>query len=346
MKLIILLITTLFISTNCNNGANRRSFEFTYSVDIESTDGEKLEMWIPIPTSNTVQDISRINIDTDGLKYKLNTETDHGNKYIYINEGNGTTNDKTVTITFNVNRKEHSNEKYANVDPQKYLMPYFTVPTGGVFNSVIKDNNLSRDNVRGIYEYVLTGMHYGKPKNVGDTYYSDPWLSAEGKYGKKKVSRDKVVQLYKSAKVVSGDYTWGQGNSTYACDIGVGNCTDYHSYFMSLGRTMEIPVRFHMGFPIPSGEEGIVKGYHCWADYYVDGEGWYPVDISEADKAPEKTDYFFGTVDKDRVEMMVGRDFMLEGYSPVIANLFIYPLMEINDETSNKFKKKFRYKNL
>jgi len=48
-----------------------------------------------------------------------------------------------------------------------------------------------------------------------------------------------------------------------------------------------------MGFPIPDNGEGQVGGYHCWADYYVEGEGWYPIDISEADKAPEKRDYYF-----------------------------------------------------
>ena len=60
------------------------------------------------------------------------------------------------------------------------------------------------------------------------------------------------------------------GNSVYACDIGVGNCTDYHSYFMSLSRTLNIPSRFHMGFNVPNKKEGKIGGYHCWSDYYVE----------------------------------------------------------------------------
>ena len=95
-----------------------------------------------------------------------------------------------------------------------------------------------------------------------------------------------------------------------------------------------------------NGEEGKVGGYHCWADYYVDGEGWYPVDISEADKDPSKIEYFFGTVDESRVEMMAGRDFKLEGYEGGVVNLFIYPLLEVDDKESNSFKKSFSYKNL
>ena len=42
--------------------------------------------------------------------------------------------------------------------------------------------------------------------------------------------------------------------------------------------------------------------------YYMDGKGWYPVDISEADKNPSKNDYFFGTLDNNRVEFTIGRE--------------------------------------
>ena len=72
----------------------------------------------------------------------------------------------------------------------------------------------------------------------------------------------------------------------------------------------------------------------------------YPVDISEADKDPSKNDYFFGTVCNSRVEMMVGRDFKLEEYGKDKVNIFIYPLLEINDKKSENFTKKFSYKNL
>ena len=101
---------------------------------------------------------------------------------------------------------------------------------------------------------------------------------------------------------------------------------------MSLERTMGTPSRFHMGFPIPDGEYGKVGGYLCLADYYVENEGWYRFDISEADKDPSKIEYFFGTVDESRVEMMVGRDFSLEGLEEKVVNLFIYPLLEIDDK--------------
>ena len=43
--------------------------------------------------------------------------------------------------------------------------------------------------------------------------------------------------------------------------------------------------------------------------------------------------------------MNTGRDFILEGYDAGPANLFIYPLVEVNDIASNDFSKSFTYEN-
>ena len=330
---------------------NSRSFTFNYDVVLESSDGEKLELWLPIPQSNEVQTISNLMIHTESIPYNIMDETKHKNKYVYIYAFEGTHKTKKISMSFDVQRKEHNNIEYKNIDIANYLQASTMVPTGEIFESIIKDNKLYNNEnktaeMRNIYEYVLSGMHYGKPKSIDDKYYKVPWLTQSGKYGMKQVSRDDVVNLYNEAKEKQGSYTFGKGNSMYACDIGVGNCTDYHSYFMSLSRTMDTPARFHMGFSISNESKGEVDGYHCWADYYVDGEGWYPVDISEADKAPEKSDYFFGTVCNNRVEMMVGRDFEFEGYGSGPVNLFIYPMLEINDIKSNAFKKFFSFEDL
>ena len=345
MKKIISIII-LALSINCTNNENVRSFSFSYNVEIEPSDGQKIELWLPYPQSNEVQKITNISVDSRELEYEIKDELVHGNKYLYFYKNDGLKEKTSIKLSFDTERNEHQNVDYKNINPDNYLSSYSTVPTGMIFNSIIKNNELSKDDVKKTYEYVLNGMHYGKPKSVDNEYYNDPWLSEDGKYGIRNVSRDMVVSMYQRAKEIGGNFTFGNGNSLYACNIGVGNCTDYHSYFMSLGRTMDIPVRFHMGFPIPNGTEGKVGGYHCWADYFVDGEGWYPVDISEADKDNTKKEYFFGTVCKNRVEMMVGRDFKLEEYDQGLVNLFIYPLMEVDDKKSDGFSKYFTYKNL
>jgi len=186
------------------NQSNTRSFQFTYTVDIESTDGAKLELWIPVPQSNEVQTISNLNINANSLQYSIEDEIIHGNKYLYINDAKGTKKDTKISLTFDVERKEHQNVMYKNVDPQKYLGSYEMVPTGGVFEKIIIDNNLSKNNVRGIYDYVYKGMHYGKPISVDDKYYHDPWLNPDEKYGIKQVGRDNIVNLYQKSKKEGG----------------------------------------------------------------------------------------------------------------------------------------------
>ena len=89
-----------------------------------------------------------------------------------------------------------------------------------------------------------------------------------------------------------------------------------------------IPARFEIGFPLPPDKhEAEVAGYHCWSDFWIDGKGWIPVDISEAWKHPDKRDYFFGSHDGNRVQFTMGRDLHLN--SPQAGkplNYFVYPL--------------------
>ena len=343
---IFLCILFLFISCENKSSMNTRAFEFTYSVNLEPSGNNKLELWIPLPQTNEVQIISNLNIDSQDLEYEIKDEIDHGNKYVYLYAEEGIKRAKEVIMTFNVIRKEHQNIDYNNIKASEYLEASAMVPKGDMFIEIIEGNKLSSSDIRGLYDFVLSGMHYGKPKSTNDEYYKEPWLSSKGKYGLKKVSRDDVVDLYEKAGKDGNTYTFGNGNSLYACNIGVGNCTDYHSYFISLARTMNIPARFHMGFPISNSKEGEIGGYHCWADYYIEDEGWYPVDISEADKDSNRVDYFFGTVCNNRLEMMIGRDFKLDGYKEKTVNFFIYPILEINDEKSENFTKRFSYKKL
>jgi hypothetical protein len=125
---------------------------------------------------------------------------------------------------------------------------------------------------------------------------------------------------------------WGRGDSNWVCDSGYGNCTDFHSLFMSLARSQGIPVRFEIGFSIPTDKpSGHIAGYHCWAWFYLDDRGWIPVDISEADKHPELKNYYFGSLTADRVMFSTGRDIeMVPKSNSGPINFFIYPYIEVD----------------
>ena len=144
----------------------------------------------------------------------------------------------------------------------------------------------------------------------------------------------------------SGD-GWGRGDAIYACDIGKGNCTDFHSLFNAIVRAADVPSRFLIGFPVPGGDDGLIEGYHCWSEFYAQGNGWVPVDVSEAYKNPNRKSYFFGNLDPNRVLFTMGRDIELVPSSqggPV--NFFIYPVLEINGLRSNHYTKSFFYRSL
>ena len=75
-----------------------------------------------------------------------------------------------------------------------------------------------------------------------------------------------------------------------------------------MARSVGIPARFAIGLPLPAARgSGEIPGYHCWAELYVEGRGWVPVDGSEAAKDPARRDYFFGHHDEDRLEFSRGR---------------------------------------
>jgi len=180
---------------------------------------------------------------------------------------------------------------------QQDLQPDALVPTTGLpadlAAKVTEGKTQPLDKARAIYDYVFTTMKYDK--------------SGTG---------------------------WGHGDVLYACDAKKGNCTDFHSLFIAMARSLGIPARFEIGFPLPPDQHSAeIAGYHCWSDFYIEGKGWIPVDISEAWKHPEKHDYFFGSHDVNRVQFSMGRDLRL---NPAQAgkplNYFVYPYVEVEGE--------------
>ena len=160
-------------------------------------------------------------------------------------------------------------------------------------------------------------------------------LAAKVTQGKTHPSTKRARSTTTSSRRMSYDKTgtgWGRGDVLYACDAKKGNCTDFHSLFIAMARSQGIPARFEIGFPLPPDQHSAeIAGYHCWSDFYVEGGGWIPVDISEAWKHPEKRNYFFGSHDVNRVQFSMGRDLRLsppQDGKPL--NYFVYPYVEVD----------------
>src|SRR5205823_14377048 len=132
------------------------------------------------------------------------------------------------------------NSKTADSDPEKlafYLKPDSKVPVDGKPLELIKDKTVPDDQ-----------------------------LAAA------RVLYDVVNGHMRYSKEGTG---WGQGDAVWACDSRRGNCTDFHSLFISLARSQNIPARFEIGFSLPAARgRGDITGYHCWAKFKPRGRGW------------------------------------------------------------------------
>jgi transglutaminase-like putative cysteine protease len=152
------------------------------------------------------------------------------------------------------------------------------------------------------------------------------------------VTRGKPTPIYKARaiydyvestmKYVKKGEGWGRGSLVWACDMKYGNCTDFHALMIGLLRASGIPARFQIGYSVPESPAAELSGYHCWADFYIDGAGWIPVDASEGWKHPGQRDYFFGHHDANRVALSTGRDLVLPGMRGAPLNYFVFPYAE------------------
>ena len=77
----------------------------------------------------------------------------------------------------------------------------------------------------------------------------------------REIAADKTTTLEKARAIydhVTGHMTydknhagWGLGSTRHACDVGKGNCTDFHALFNSLCRAEGIASSFEIGLYLP-----------------------------------------------------------------------------------------------
>ncbi|MEA1881216.1 MAG: transglutaminase domain-containing protein [Candidatus Marinimicrobia bacterium] len=280
------------------------ALEFDFQYKVHFQETGTIEAWIPLPQSGKFQTIENLRVDFI-QPYRFEKDSVYGNLFLHI-PPHDMTQPETLIIRFSVKRQEARAVpvQIGEADRSLFLQSFAKVPLDDQFVQIA-------DSVT--------------PQNgqAGRRLYN--YIMDHMEYDKTGIG-------------------WGEGDALYACDIGKGNCTDYHSYYNALMRAKGIPARFSIGFPIPEGSAGVVNGYHCWAEYYQDGKGWVPVDISEADKYPEKEDYFFGRLDERRVKFTVGRDIPLPGGSTEdVVNYSIYPYVKVDGVPSLGYTKDFYF---
>jgi transglutaminase-like putative cysteine protease len=284
-------------------GATSKTFDVTYTATIAKVPAglEELQVWIPLPASRGWQQVSNVTIDAP-FPFTRHREKEFGNEYAFATIQNPPAGDLTVRVRFNATREEATSAHPAESAASRAQIQR-ALRADRLVTLSPRVRNLANEITRGI---------------------NDPVEQAHAIY-------NYLIVTMKYDKTIPG---WGQGDTERACDIKAGNCTDFHSLFMSLARAKGIPARFVIGFPLTAAD-GNVKGYHCWAEFYVKGKGWISVDASDASKAkdPASQQYLFGNLDPNRVQFTVGRDLVLSPRTSDPLNYFIYPRAEAKGKT-------------
>ena len=328
-SLLLLFLTAHVLgSQNSSNGQKFspriRSFRFTYNFTVKDIppEAKRIRVWVPVPPNDQHQTVRILAVKAPA-KTKMTQDSEYGNRMMYAEIDNSKRAQMEFTLEYEVARREYSRGDYAELkradhrpalvpaSMNRLIAPDTLIPTDGKIKSLALDVTGSQSGTiakaKAAYDYLFTNMRYDKTG--------------------------------------SG---WGRGDAVWACDSKRGNCTDFHSPFIGMLRADGIPARFDIGFPLPENKDkGEIAGYHCWAEFYAGKTAWIPVDISEAWKAKEKQDYFFGSVDANRLQFSTGRDVTLSPKQDGPAlNYFVYPYVEVDGKPYEKLDKKFSFEEL
>lgn len=287
-----------------------RTFTLTYQASVRDipAGAKTLDLWLPFPQTDRNQIVHRVTIEAPG-SWTIGREARFGNQSVHLRiqppEG-----PLAVALTIDATRKENR----GGADPLDageralYLRPEPLVPLDGPVRRLAEETTRAfktdADKARAIYEWVAQTMRYDK--------------TGAG---------------------------WGRGDALFACDAKRGNCTDFHALIIGMARSAGIPARFAIGLPLPEARgSGTIPGYHCWAELYVEGQGWVPVDASEAAKNPARRDYFYGHHDENRIELSRGRHLTLEpAQHGAPLNFFVYPYAEIDGRPHEAIDRTFTF---
>jgi transglutaminase-like putative cysteine protease len=297
------------------SGARNFAIEYVGKVSGVPEGTGKLRVWMPVPQDSTVQTIRELSFSQPP---RLTSEPKYGNKIAYW-EFDKPRSDVELTMKFICQHQEVVVDlARVSTDGEDAAVQFaaFKQPD----KLVVVD-----DEIRKLSGEITTGK--------------------ETTLKKARAIYDYVLGKMTYDKNHAG---WGLGSTRHACEVGKGNCTDFHALFNSLCRAQGIASGFEIGLYLPyeKGKAEPLGGYHCWAFFRVPGKTWVPVDCSEADRFADRREFFFGGHTSNRVTLSTGRDIALEPrQSGEPLNYFLNPYAEA-DGKPVKTEKTWTYRDL
>lgn len=314
----LLLFTACLLIPVQSMAANHSSGTITMEFDLSGHDtGEEAKLWVPYPLSDRDQTISNVSISGDYAESAVYSDQTYSTPMLYARWDKGTASRK-LTLTFHAVRQEVMRRdfpvKEAAWDPADYafyLAPTSLGPIDGqvkkLADQITQGKTTVQTKAKAIYDWICENM------------YRDPNTNG-----------------------------CGPGNVCLLLSKPGGKCTDIHSVFVALCRAAGVPAREVFGIRQgKKAEQDITKWQHCWAEFYLPGYDWVPVDPADVRKMMLKQklelgdaktkhyrEYFWGGWDQYRVKLAVGRDLVLnppQHGDPI--NTFGYPYAQIGDKT-------------
>jgi len=277
---------------------------------------KEVELWIPYPVSSALQDITGVKVAGDFAESAVYADKKFRTPILYARWEKGAES-RRLTFTFKAERQEVIRRDFPakeavldSVAQAMWLAPTSLGPIDGVVGELATKITAGKSTVlakaKAIYDWTCENM-YRDPKTIG----------------------------------------CGPGDVCSLLQTPGGKCTDIHSVFVALCRAAGVPAREIFGIRLGKNDvQDISKWQHCWAEFYLPGFGWVPVDPADVRKLMLKNNlkledagtaelraYFWGGWDAYRVELARGRDLVLnppQKGKPL--NTFGYPYAEVGGE--------------
>jgi len=326
LKSILLFCVCSYITNICL-GEERQGL-VTLKVNVNSSKAvQSSKIWIPYPLSNPYQTIENMHIKGNFINSAVYKEPVSGALYLFA-EWALSTEEQKLELAFKAKAKAREITPLVDrgepvpVEIKKYLQADWWMPTDGpvaiIANDIKKDKTGILEKARAVYDWVVENT-----------------------------SRDTNVK---------------------GCGLGIvevtlakrsGKCADISSVYVALARNIGVPAREVFGIRLgKKAEQDITGDYHCWAEFYLPGTGWIPVDPADVRKkmlvehlkledVKEFRAYSFGAVDQYRIVLERGGrgiSFIDSQTGTKALNYFMYPYAEVNGQALDYFDpKSFRY---
>lgn len=262
----------------------------------------KARLWIPLPIDSDGQALIRIDVPKGG---RMTRDPATGNRFIYLEYSKAGDLPKSLDLSYTVRRNALvvDEKTEANHPTRKEALANWLKP---------EPKYAASTDLSALETKLAAGM-------------KDPFAKCRAYY----------AHIFEHMTYDKQEPGWGQANVKRACDVGKGNCTDFHGLFVALCQTAKIPARLEMGLSLPIKDSA---SYHCWANFYTDKQGWVPVDISDPRKvvkdpksaSDEQRFAGFGKLTAERIVFGRGIESPLSPPASKPVRFVLFPVLEID----------------